>query len=159
MTVIRVDITSGSREEAQELADMLQSDSSEVSVDVEGLSDERGLAPIAIFLIVVAGAVGVGVVTRIIDWYRDRNSCLLVVDARTEELRIEQRCDLDSHRGKTVIIANSETQISIEAQKGTINLDELVQVAAKASIESAVEIVKAAGGTAEIQPAGQGLDS
>jgi hypothetical protein len=88
--------------------------------------DESRLEPVTFTLIAIGLIVGTGVVTRVADWWQARSDCLLVIDARTEDLRIEQRCDLVGYKGRTVIIADGATQVTVQREHGAITIDEVI---------------------------------
>ena len=157
MNGLRIELRNGSRSEAREIAEELAALVPPESITTDAPDGDEGVAPFVILIVVATGIVGLGVITRLVDWFRDRRSCLLVVDARLDEVTITERCDLEGQRGKIILIASTDTQISIEMSKGVIDLDRIVETAISGSIAAAVDLVKAAGGTAEIQASGEGL--
>jgi hypothetical protein len=124
LTVIAENMDDGER---SELEDLLISDESIDRVDVVDSTGQARLDPVTLTVVAVGLIVGTGVVTRVTDWWQARSDCLLVIDARTEELKIEPRCDLAGYKGMTIILVDKDTQVTLRRTNGAFSIDEIVQ--------------------------------
>lgn len=97
------------------------------AVEEVGLDSDRArLEPVTMTIVAIGIIVGTGIVTRVADWWRARSDCLLVIDARGEDVKIEARCDLAGYRGKTIVVADDHTQVTIDRERGAFSMDEVL---------------------------------
>jgi len=89
-------------------------------------SESARLEPVTMTIVAIGIIVGTGIVTRVVDWWRARSDCLLVIDARGEDVKVEARCDLAGYRGKTIIVTDDRTQVTIERERGAFSMDEVL---------------------------------
>lgn len=142
-----------SHDELRALVDELASgiDPSLVSISNDG--DRDGLIPAVVFVYVAVGVFGTGLLTSVADWLHKRRSCLLIVDARGSDVKVTERCDLRSHAGEVILLANDGQQLRIERSSGILDLDSLLSETISKSIAAAASYARGRGLTAKIEPA------
>jgi hypothetical protein len=131
----------------RQLKSLLSENPSIESIEVQGLDGEERLDPVTIAIIITGIFVGTGVVTKVFDWWRARSDCLLVIDARGDDLVIQPRCDLAGYKGMTIIVADSKTQITLRREEGAISADDIIK-AIKAGMPAVEQLASSAGSDA-----------
>jgi hypothetical protein len=114
-------------------------------------SDTSRFAAETALVIVLLGSAGLAVLARLTDWLRDRQDCLLVIDARHEDLRIEERRDIAGRRGQVVIITSGMEQVVIKRNDAVLDLQALVTRALDKSAEAAAELARSTGANASVE--------
>jgi hypothetical protein len=137
----------------EELRSLLREDPSISRIEYQDQRDDQSrLDPVTVTIIFAGFIVGTGVVTKVADWWRARSDCLLVIDARTDDLRIEPRCDLAEYKGMTIIIADESTQITVQRETGAFSVDDIIN-AVKAGIPDVTQLASIHGSDAiSIEP-------
>jgi hypothetical protein len=138
--------------EMEDLAEYLSELDEVGAVTVEDSETSRFAAETAL-VVIALGSAGLAAFTRLVDWLRDRRDCLLVVDARQEDLRVEERCDVVGRRGQVVIVTSGREQVVIE-RSDALNLQAIVTQAIEQSAEAAASLAKSLGGVAHIEARG-----
>lgn len=142
--------------EAQAFAEEFQS-----APDIDDVTfqphPEKHLGVESALAILILGSGGLALLTRIIDWLRDRNDCLLVIDARGDDLQIEERCDVQGRRGQVIIVAHSNERVAIKRHQAVLDLQAIVTEALGKSATAAAELARASGATAEVESSGRDL--
>lgn len=134
-----------------DLADYISSEFEDCDVQLPGdLSDS--LEPVSVLIIVTSGVISVGVVAAVADWIRQRNECLLVIDARGAEVTITERCDLPGQRGKIVVLSSSDQKLTVDAPRGVFDIEAIVNTLIDKSIDAASVVAHEAGLRNEIGP-------
>lgn len=140
-----------SDDEADDLANHL----SQVEA-IEAVTVERGdasrLAAETALLIIVLGTAGLAAFTGLVDWLRDRRDCLLIVDARHEDLRVTERCDVVGRRGQVIIVTSGKEQVVIERSDVGLDLQAIAMRAIDQSADAAASLAKSLGATARVEP-------
>jgi hypothetical protein len=136
----------GDEETAKELEEFLR-DRGATDLTVR---EEQGFLPIALPFVVV-GIVAAAVLFDFFTRWRQTHACLLVIDARGDNVKSEVNCD--DKNGRIIVITSDGTQAEIENVPPGVDLTEL----GKAAVSGAFDAVKAAadalGGTARRLPA------
>lgn len=156
MSRIIVELVPGQPGELDELFEVLTSSGGVDDVELQQ-GDDAGLAAETALLIIVLGSAGLAAVTQVVDWLRDRRDCLLVVDARGGDLKIQERCDIVGRRGQVVIVTPADQHVVIHKQEAPLDLQAIVAQAIDRSAAAAVQLAAAAGATAYTEPRGAGL--
>ena len=139
-----------SDEDASQLIETLVADGGADEVRIESGSD-FGFAAETVLAIVILGPVGLEVLRRLADWFRDRNDCLLVIDARGPDLRVEERCDIVGRRGQVIVVTAPDVQVVIKKNDAILDLQALVMHGLDRSASAIAEAARAAGASAEIE--------
>lgn len=137
-------------DEPQRLAEYLSALDGIDSVAVDQEEGARFAAETAI-VIVILGSAGLAAVTRLADWLRDRRDCLLVIDARGEDLHIEERCDISGRRGHVIIVTKGDEQVVIQRNEAVLDLQAIVVRAVDQSAEAAAVLARSAGAAAQVE--------
>lgn len=136
---------------AEELAGHLRRECPQCEAAISA-PEPSGFGPAELMVFTVEFILGFGGLTAAVDWMRNRRRCLLIVDARHEDVVVRERCDLDSQSGRVIVIANESTQVSIQTPHGLLNLDALTQAAVRGALDEMTELAERAGCTAEVRP-------
>lgn len=123
---------------------------------IEAVTVERGdasrLAAETALLVILLGSAGLAAFTRLVDWLRDRRDCLLVLDARHDDLRVTERCDVVGRRGQVIIVTSGNEQVVIERSDAGLDLQAIVMRAIDQSAEAATSLAKSLGAAARVEP-------
>lgn len=144
-----------STEDSDRLASQLLEGGGVGSATVE-VNDDAALTAETVLMIVTLGPIGLAVLTRLVDWFRDRNDCLLVVDTRGSDLKIEERCDIVGRRGQVIVITGPDEQVVIHRNEAFLDLQALVTAAIGKSAEAVRSLASASGARAEIENRSKG---
>ena len=139
-----------SDEDVSELRERLLTQGGAEEVRLEDVGSDE-ILPVIATAYIVLGIIGLGVVTRIADWLRDRNDCLLVIDARGDNLKIEERCDIEGRRGQVVVVTGSNEQVVIHKNEAVLDLQRLVECAFGRSTADLIDFAKSQGGDANFE--------
>ncbi len=149
MDRVLISFTERAEDETERLASELRDFACDVQIERE---EDAGLGAETALVIVVLGTAGLAAVTRIFDWLRDRNDCLLVIDARGVDVKVEERCDIIGRRGQVVVVTSANEHVVIHAAKAALDLEAIVTTAIEKSSDAVVELVKATGANAYPEP-------
>jgi hypothetical protein len=137
-------------EDAEELSQELLKPGGAEAVHIEASSD-LSFAAEAVLAILILGTTGLAVIARIADWLRDRGDCLLVIDARGEDLKIEERCDIVGRRGQVIVVTSPNEQVVIHRSEAFLDLQAIVNRAIEKSASAVAEFASSAGARVEIE--------
>jgi hypothetical protein len=112
---------------------------------------DSGFAAETVLAIVILGSAGLAALTRIADWVRDRDDCLLLIDTRGGQLRVDERCDIVGRRGQVIIVTGSDEQVVIQKNEAILDLQSLVTHAIDKSAAAVADLARTAGASAEVQ--------
>lgn len=142
-----------SPQDAGHLRDFLMDEGHVEDVLLQARTD-AGFAAETVLAVVILGSAGLAAITRIVDWLRDRNDCLLVIDTRGGQLRVDERCDIVGRRGQVIIVTSPEEQVVIRTNQAILDLQSLISHAIDHSAAAAAELARTAGAEAHIEPPG-----
>lgn len=157
MDQLQVRLRDGSRHDSEELATAISGWLDEGDVVLEGEHDDYALDPVTVWIVVTGAVVAVGLITRIVDWVRERNNCLIVIDATGERIDIREDCDVQAMRGKIVILTVEGQELRIDRGPDTVDVEKVVTMAMETTVSAALELLKDSGGEGAVAESGRGF--
>jgi hypothetical protein len=137
---------------AEQLRSLLSEEALIERLEGPDTTDQSRIDPVTVTVVAIGIIVGTGVLTKVADWWQARSDCLLVIDARTDDLLIQPRCDLAGYKGMTIIVADSATQVTVRRQEGAVSVDDVIK-AVRAGIPAVNELAAIHGSDAiSIEP-------
>ncbi len=137
---IRVDSSGASDEVAAYLAE-------QGAVGIEQ-SEEVGVLPVIGLPFVIAALVGTAGLTSIVVWIITHFGCLVVIDARGEDVKVNRHCE--DRSGRVILVADEKTKIEVSNVPPLINFTDIVKTAVEKGAGAAKTAAEAAGGVAKV---------
>jgi hypothetical protein len=106
----------------------------------------QAIDPTQFPVIVTTVIAGIGGLTAFLGWIRRQRRCLLIVDARGEEVKVSFDCR--ERQGRSIIVASEGVVVEVMEGAELLDLGAIAVAAAQAGASKAVEMVLAAGGNA-----------
>ena len=91
-----------------------------------------------------------GGVTAIIVHIATVRRCMVVVDARADDIKVKQYCDM--RNGRVILVAGEKTKIELKDIPVLFDFTDVAKAVVEKGAEAAKAVAEAAGATAEVLP-------
>lgn len=107
----------------------------------------EGVIPV-LLPFVVAALIGAAGITSIVIYIGIRRGCLVVVDARGDDVKVKQHCEIRD--GRVILVAGDDTKIELKDVPPLLDFTKIATTVVEQGAEAAKSAAEAAGATAKV---------
>jgi hypothetical protein len=140
----RIEIRVADSEAADEIAEYLAEHGAS---DIEQ-SEEVGVLPVIGLPFVIAALLGTAGLTAIVVWIITKFGCMVVIDARSDDVKVSRHCE--DRSGRVVLVAADKVKIEVTNVPPLLDFTDLAKKAIEEGAAAAKSAAEAAGATAKV---------